>query len=98
MQSPVPGEDQPQAGGTQLEIILAEKDLRVLEKTRLNMSQECDLAVKAVNGILGCIRQSIASRLREVVLPLYSAVGRPHLECYVQYKKDWRVSSEGPQG
>jgi len=85
VQSPVPGEDQPQAGGTQLEIILAEKDLRVLEKTRLNMSQECDLAVKAVNGILGCIRQSIASRSREVILPLCSALVRPHLEYSDQF-------------
>ena len=52
---------------------------------KLNMSQRCALAAKEVDGILGCIRQSSASRSRDVILPLYSALGRPHLECWVQF-------------
>ena len=67
-------------GTNWLESSFAEKGLGNLVGTRLNMSQQCALAAKKANGILGYIRQRIASRLREVILPFYSPLVRRHLE------------------
>lgn len=54
-------------------IRLAEKDLGML-KDKLDMSWQCALVSVKTNSILVCIRQSIASRLKDMILPLYSAV------------------------
>jgi len=51
---------------------------------KLNMSQKYVLAAQKANRILGCIKRSVASRSREVILPLYSALMRPHLEPCIQ--------------
>ena len=51
----------------------------VEEPTRRGVLLDLVLS-KKVSGILGCIKRSVASRSREVILPFYSALVRPHLE------------------
>lgn len=65
-----------------LESSFAEKGLGVLVD-KLNLSQQCVFVAMTANT-LGCTRTSIASRLREVILELCSAL-RPLLDCWVQF-------------
>jgi len=61
-----------------------EKELGVLVDEKLNTTWWCVLTAQKAGYILGCIRRRMPSRSRLVILPLYSALLRPHLESCVQ--------------
>ncbi|GAB0203622.1 hypothetical protein GRJ2_002827800 [Grus japonensis] len=71
-------------GGEWIESSPEEKNLGVMVDEMLETSQKCVLAAQKASHILGCIKNSTASRSREVILPLYSSLVTPHLKYCVQ--------------
>lgn len=65
--------------------------LEIVVSKKLDTSQQCILATQKTNHILGYLKISVSSRLREELLPLYSAMVKPHLKYHAQlpqHKRD----------
>ncbi|WP_133434224.1 RNA-directed DNA polymerase, partial [Aeromicrobium phragmitis] len=80
-------------GGTVLSTTTTEKDLGVIISADMKVSEQCGIAASKGNQMLGLIRRNIAYKEKELIIPLYKAIVRPHLEYCIQawrpyHKKD----------
>ena len=68
---------------------LKEKDLGITSADK-KVSEQCDIAASNGNEILGLTRRNIKSREKELIITLYTASVRPHLEYCMQAWKPYR--------
>ena len=73
-----------------------QKDLGVKISSNLKFSKQCSESSKKANKVLGLISRSFDYKSKEVILPLYKSLVRPHLEYAVQlwnpyHRKDIEV-------
>ena len=64
-----------------------EKDLGVTFGVDVKVSEQCGIAASKGNQILGLIRRTIMYKEKQLIVPLYKAIVRPHLEYCIQ---TWR--------
>ena len=69
-------------GGTILSKTVKEKDVGVTMNA--NMKEQCRIAASKGNQILGMIRRNIAYKENSLIVPLYKAIVRAHLEYCIQ--------------
>ena len=80
-------------GGRVLSTTTTEKDLGVIISADMKVSEQCAKAASKGNQMLGLIRRTITYKEKELILPLYKTIVRPHLEYCIQawrpyHKKD----------
>lgn len=78
-----------------------DKDLELLVKICLSTSQQYAQVAKIISGILICTINSVASRTREVIIPLYSFLMSLYLKCCFQFwaphcktSRPWSMSKD----
>ena len=71
-------------GGTILSKTVKEKDLGVTMNANMKVSEQCTIASYKGNQVLGMIRRNITYKEKSLIIPLYKAIVRPHLEYCIQ--------------
>ena len=71
-------------GGTILSKTVKEKDLGVTMNANMKVSEQCRIAASKGNQVLGMIRRNITYKEKSLIIPLYKAIVRPHLEYRIQ--------------
>ena len=63
-----------------LKVVDEERDLEVIVNKNLKSSAQCSKAVKKANKALGFIKRNFEYKSKNIVLPLFKSMVRPHLE------------------
>ena len=71
--------------GIKLESVQHIKDLGITVASNLKFSQQCKHAAGKANRMLGFINRNFSFKNKEIILPLYTSLVRPHLEYAVQF-------------
>ena len=71
--------------GNDIECVQQEKDLGVIISNDLKFSKQCINVEKKAQKLIGYIKRQFRNRNKEIVIPLYNALVRPHLEYAVQF-------------
>ena len=80
-----PGNMNYEMGGTILSKTVKEKDLGVTMNANMKVSEQCSrIAASKGNQVLGMIRRNITYKEKSLIVPLYKAIVRPHLEYCIQ--------------
>ena len=61
-----------------------EKDLGLIISADWKVSEQCGIAARKGNQLLGMIKRNITYREKNLIIPLYKSIVRPHLEYYIQ--------------
>ena len=77
-------------GGTVLNTTLKEKDLGLTISADMKVSEQCGIAAAKGNQIQGFIRRNIVYKEKELIIPLYKTIVRPHLEYCIQAWRPYR--------
>ena len=77
-------------GGTVLNTTLKEKDLWLTISADMKVSEQCGIAAAKGNQIFGLIRRNIVYKEKELIIPLYKTIIRPHLEYCIQAWRPYR--------
>ena len=70
--------------GDQQKTTVKEKDLGVTMNANMKVSEQCRIAASKGNQVLGMIRRNITYKEKSLIMPLYKAIVRPHLEYCIQ--------------
>ena len=74
-----------------------ENDLGVTFSADMKVSEQCGIAASKGNQIIGLIRRTITYKEKQLIVPLYKAIVRPHLEYCIQAWRPYRKKDIGKQ-